>query len=504
MTTRLGITLAASITLAACAVGPDFTPPAAPAVDGYTPETPANPISTADTKAGTAQRFDMGQDLPGEWWDVFHSDALDQLVKRALAANPDLDAAQAALRQARENMYAGQGALFPTVSSSFQPTRQRISGAAFGVPSDSPTLSLVTAQLSVSYAPDVWGGTRRQVESLAAQVDYQRFELEATYLTLTSNIVVAAINEASLRGQIAATQDIIKADSDQLNVVRQQFEAGGASQADVLTQEATLAQSRATLPPLRKQLAQQRDQLIALLGGLPNESLAAQFDLSDLKLPEDLPVSLPSSLVEQRPDVRASEAQFHVASANLGVAIANQLPQFSIGGGVGTEGVGFSNLFTPATGIWSIAGGITQTLFDAGTLMHKKRAAAAALDGAAAQYRSTVIRAFQNVADSLRALQFDADTLHEQAAAERAASDSYDLARVQFRAGAISYLTLLNADRTWQQARLSLVQAEAMRFSDTAALFQALGGGWWHRTDVAASPNGPDRLVVPVLSAFQH
>jgi NodT family efflux transporter outer membrane factor (OMF) lipoprotein len=503
MKARRAVSLAALLGLAACSVGPDFHPPAAPGGADYTPEVPANPVATANTITGSAQHFDAGRDLPGEWWTLFRSTALDALVRRALTANPDLDAAQAALRQARETLYAGQGALFPTANATFEPSRQEISGAAFGLPNTSPTLSVVTAQLNVSYAPDVWGGTRRQIESLAAQVNFQRFELEATYLTLTSNIVVAAVNEASIRAQIAVTEDVIKLDTDQLNLVRQRFDAGGASRADVLQQEATLAQSRATLPPLQKQLALQRDQLIALLGGLPNEALAAQFELTDLHLPEDLPLSLPSQLIEQRPDIRASEAEFHVASANLGVTIANQLPQFALSGSLGTEALGFASLFTPATGIWTIAGAVTQTLFDAGTLQHKKRAAAAALEQAAARYRSTVIRAFQNVADSLRALQFDADTLQEQAAAERSASDSYTLARTQFQDGAISYLTLLNADRTWQQARLSLVQAEAQRFADTAALFQALGGGWWHRADVAPAIHGPDRLVVPVLSAFQ-
>jgi len=504
MIRRAHATLAMGLLLAACAVGPDFHRPAAPQVDGYTPETPANPEATADTNGGAGQRFDTNQDLPGEWWTLFHSPPLDQLMQRALKANPDLDAAQAALRQARENVYAGEGALFPTASASFQPERERLSGAEFGAPKQSPTFSLVTGQLSVSYAPDVFGGTRRQIESLRAQAEYQRFELEATYLTLTSNIVVAAVNEASLRGQIAATEEIIKAEADQLDVVRQQLAAGGASRADLLSQQATLAQSRATLPPLRKQLAQQRDQLTALTGSFPSQELDASFDLADLTLPVDLPLSLPSQLVEQRPDVRAAEAQFHAASANLGVAIANQLPQFNIGATLGTTAEGFTNLFTPASGVWSILGGITQTLFDAGTLLHKKRAAAAALEQAAAQYRSTVIKAFQNVADALRALQYDADTLHEQAAAEQAASDSLALARVQYQAGAISYLTLLNADRTWQQARISLVQAQAARFADTAALFQALGGGWWHRTDVAADENGPDHLTPPLAAALQH
>jgi NodT family efflux transporter outer membrane factor (OMF) lipoprotein len=491
------------LSVAACAVGPDFHAQTAPQGAGYTPERPANPIATPHVTAGAGQHFAYGHDLPGDWWTLFHSGTLDALVKRGLTNSPDIAAAQAALRQAQEEMYAGQGALFPTLSASFQPQRELLSGATFGAPNLHPTFSLVTAQLSVSYAPDVFGGTRRQIESLAAQVDYQRFELEATYLTLTSNIVVAAITEASLRGQIEATDEIIKLEQDQLSVVRQQFAAGGASMADVLTQQAALAQTEATLPPLGKQLAQQRNQLVALLGGFPNENLGAQFILANLHLPEDLPVSLPSQLVEQRPDVRAAEAQFHTASANLGVAIANQLPQFSISAALGTSAVGFTNMFNPVTGIWSIAGGVTQTLFDAGTLQHKKRAAAAALDEAAAQYRSTVVKAFQNVADALRALQFDADALREQAAAERAARDSLTLAREQYAAGAISYLTLLNADRTWQQARISLVEAQAARLSDTAALFQALGGGWWHREDVAANPNGPDRLVIPVVSAFQ-
>ncbi len=396
--------LAACVLLAGCAVGPDFHRQAAPREAGYTPEKPANPEATADAKGGAAQRFDISQDLQGDWWTLFHSAPLDRLVQRALKANPDIDAARAALRQARENVYAGEGALFPTANASFQPERERLSGAEFGQPNKSETFSLVTAQLSVSYAPDVFGGTRRQIEQLRSQAEYQRFELEATYLTLTSNIVVAAINEASLRGQIEATEQIIKAEADQLDVVRRQLAAGGASRADLLSQQATLAQSRATLPPLRKQLARQRDQLTALVGGFSSQELDASFDLADITLPVELPLSLPSQLVEQRPDVRAAEAQFHAASAALGVAIANQLPQFSIGATLGPVARGFTNLFTPATGVWSIAGGISQTLFDAGTLLHKKCAAAAALEQAAAQYRSTVIKAFQNVADALRAL----------------------------------------------------------------------------------------------------
>ena len=499
---RSRIAVLGLLLLSQCKFGPDFLRPHAPDVEGYTPEPLAGETSSTRVRGGAAQHFVRNLDIPGQWWGLFHSEPLNRLIAQALVANPDLVAAQAALRQATENVYAGQSALFPTVSANAQAQREKISGAAFGIPGISPTFSLITGTLNVSYAPDVFGGTRRQVESLVAQADFQRFQLEATYLTLTSNVVVSAIQEASLRGQIAATQEIIKVETDQLRVVRQQFELGSASKADVLQQEATLAQTRATLPPLQRQLALTRDQLKALAGGFPSQETAI-FDLANLKLPRDLPVSLPSRLIEQRPDVRAAEAQFHAASANVGVAIANQLPQFSLTGSLGTETTRLSNVFSPGTGIWSIAGAVAQTLFDAGMLMHKKRAAVAAFEQAAAQYRSTVIKAFQNVADALRALQSDADALVAQAAAERSAFASLDLSRRQYQLGAITYLTLLNAQRTWEQTRISLVQAEANRYADTAALFQALGGGWWNRTDVAPMPNGPDRLVIPIYSAFQ-
>jgi NodT family efflux transporter outer membrane factor (OMF) lipoprotein len=471
--------------LGACTVGPDFERPAAPTDTGYTPEPLATQTASVKMRGGDAQHFLADRDIPGDWWTLFRSRPLNQLIGQALKANPDLDAAQAALRQAQENVYAEQGALFPQASFNFQAEKQRFSGATFGQPSNTATFGLVTPQLNISYAIDVWGGTRRQIESLEAQAEYQRFQLEATYLTLTSNVVVAAVQEASLRGQIAATQDIIRDQAQSLKLVRDRFNLGGASQADVLTQEAQLAQTRATLPPLQKQLAQTRNQLAVLVGQLPSHEAAGTFALDSMRLPNDLPLSLPSQLVEQRPDVRAAEAQLHSASAQIGVATANQLPQFSITGTLGTASNNFTNMFAPGTGVWSIAGGVTQTLFDAGTLLHRKRAAVAAFEQTAAQYRGTVIKACQNVADTLRALQSDADAMVAAGASERSAAASLDLARRQYQLGAIDYLTLLNAQRTWQQARINLVQAEANRYADTAALFQALGGGWWHRSDVA-------------------
>jgi NodT family efflux transporter outer membrane factor (OMF) lipoprotein len=485
-----------------CAVGPDFKRPAAPNVAGYTPEPLPGATASAETRGGEMQRFVPDLDIPGEWWMLFHSEALNRLIDLALKGNPDFDAAQAALRQANENVYAREGALLPSVSASLQPERERLAGAIIGEPQFTPTFSVVTASLNVSYVPDVFGGTRRQIESLAAQAAYQRFQLEATYLTLTSNLVVAAVQEAALRAQIKATEEILNIESAELVLVRQRFTVGVVSQSDVLLQEATLDQTRATLPPLQKQLAQVRNQLTALAGRLPSQEVSETFDLDSLRLPQELPVSLPSQLVEQRPDVRVAEAQLHAASADVGVAIANQLPQFSITGALGATATGFATL--PGTGVWSLAGSAGQTLFDAGMLLHKKRAAVAAFDEAAAQYRSTVIKAFQNVSDALRALESDADALVAQNAAERSAIASLELARRQFHAGTIDNLTILIAERTWQQARINRVQAEGNRYGDTAALFQALGGGWWHRTDVKAKSDGASQRTPPVDSTAQH
>ena len=491
--TRL-VTLPALL-LAGCAVGPNFHSPPAPDVTGYTARPLPAETASANVHGGAAQQFVTGLDIPGEWWELFHSQALDRMIADALKANPSLAAAEAALREANENVYAAEGGLFPTVTGSFQVERQAFSAAEFGgSATKASTFNLLTPTLAVSYPVDVFGGVRRQVESYAATAQYQRFELEAAYLTLTSNVVVAAIDEASYRGQIAATEDIIRIETDQLGVLEQQFELGAVAKAEVLSQQATLAATKATLPPLEKVLSQTRDQLAALLGRYPSETPGAEFALASLTLPQQLPVSLPSALVAERPDVRAAEASLHAASANIGVAIANELPQFTISGEFGSQANGFSSLFNPATTIWSIAGGVATTVFDGGVLLHKKRAAVAAFQQAAAQYRSTVLAAFQNVADALHALESDAHALAAQVAAEQAAGASLGLAQRQFALGAISYPTLLNAETTYEQARINLVQAQATRFADTAGLFQALGGGWWHRTDVTEAAKGsPDR-----------
>jgi NodT family efflux transporter outer membrane factor (OMF) lipoprotein len=483
---------------AGCAVGPDFEPPPAPDVPGYTPQPLAEKTSTADVKGGEEQRFVNDLDIPGQWWTLFHSEALNALIEQALRNNPTLPAAEAALRLAWENVYAAEGAFFPTAVASYSPSRNKTAtGVVFTAASSGPPFfTLHTAQVVVTYAPDVFGGTRRAVESLMATAEFQRFQLEAAYLTLTSNVVAAAVLEASLRGQIAATEEIIKIQTQSLGILRKQFELGQVAGADVAAVEATLAQAEATLPPLRKQLAVQRDLLTALIGRFPSQEPAGKFELASLQLPQELPVSLPSSLVKQRPDIQSAEAQLHAASASIGVAVAAMLPQFALTANAGVVANEIGQLFmTPATAFWTVAGDVAQTIFDAGTLLHKKRAADAAFDEAAAMYRSTVIAAFQNVADALHALQSDADTLKAAYAAERAAFKSLEIARRQLQLGAIGYLGLLTAENTYDTALIALVQAQAARYADTAALFQALGGGWWNREDVPPAKKWDIQLI---------
>ena len=494
--------------LSACAVGPDFAVPPAPSVSGYTPEG-QKPATTAsiDIAGGAAQKFDIGRDIPGEWWKVFHSRELDGLIAEALQANPSLQAAQAALWQAKENLYAAEGKLMPQLDANASAERQQFSPAEFGGVGPPFIFNLFQSTVNVSYAPDVFGGQRRLIEAQAAQSDYQRFQLEATYLTLTSNVVTAAVQEASLRGQIDATRDIIKSEIDQLDVVRHQFEGGAASRTDVLTQQSEVATAQATLPPLQKQLEQQRHVLLALIGRFPNDARNDRLTLASLRLPTDLPLSLPSQLVEQRPDVRSAQAQLHQASAQIGVAVAARLPQFNLTANYGSNAATVAALFTPNTIIWSVAASGTQPIFHGFTLLHQERAARAAYEMTEAQYRNTVLTAFQHVADALRALQLDAATLKAQTAALHAASETLDLARGQYRLGAIAYVTLLNSQRSYAQARLAVVQAQAARFADTAALFQALGGGWWNRIDVLTnplSPEDPDAITTTDLIAGAH
>jgi NodT family efflux transporter outer membrane factor (OMF) lipoprotein len=476
--------LLCALSFAGCTVGPDFHKPEAPNVNTYTPAPLPEKTSTAPVAGGESQRFVFGEEIPNQWWTLFHSDALDRLIRTSIEKSPTLEAAQAALRQARENLVAQTGViLFPAVDAQGSATREKFSGAAFGQPGQGTLLTLYNASVNVSYTLDIFGGGRRELEALRALVDYRSFQLEGAYITLTSNIVTAAVKEASLRSQIRATRDIIYAQKKQLEVVGQQFRLGGVSITDVLAQKAQLAQTRATLPPLEKELGQTGHLLAVLTGALPSEADLPEFMLDDLRLPQELPVSLPSLLVRQRPDIRASEALLHQASAQVGVATANLFPQINLTGNYGSETTRLGKLFDRGTSVWNLSAGLLQPLFHGGELTAKRRAAKAAYDQAAAQYRETVLLAFQNVADVLRALDSDAVALTAQAEAEAAAADTLTLTEKQFQLGAVSYLSLLNAERQYQQARILRIQAQALRFADTAALFQALGGGWWNRKE---------------------
>jgi NodT family efflux transporter outer membrane factor (OMF) lipoprotein len=471
-----------------CAVGPNFKRPAAPKVPGYTPAPPPTTSSTPNVPGGEAQQFVEGRDIPAEWWTLFHSKPLNNLIERSLKNNPDLKAAQAALVVAGENVRAQRGAYYPTVTGGFSADHSKSSTEISPVTATSSLYySLYTPQVGVSFVPDVFGLNKRTVESLKAQEQQARFTLAATHITLSSNVAAAAIQEASLRAQIDATRQLIEINTNMLEALRKQFEKGYVGRLDVAAQESQLAQVTATLPPLLKQLAQQRDLLTALSGGFPSEDLAEKFELASLQLPRELPLSLPSQLVEQRPDVRQAEENLHSASALIGVARANRLPSFAVTADVGSMAVIFTHMFAAGTGFWDLAGGSTQTVFQGGTLVHRERAARAAYVQASEQYRSTVLTAFENVADTLHALEQDADGVKSAVAARDAAKVTLNLTTRQMQVGYVSYLTLLSAEQTYQQALINLVQAQSNRYADTAALFQALGGGWWNRADVPKS-----------------
>jgi NodT family efflux transporter outer membrane factor (OMF) lipoprotein len=494
---------------AGCAVGPRWHAPPAPVDAGYAPTPLPETSASAPVHGGEVQRLVGGRDIPFEWWELFKSPALNALVERAFKANPTIASAQAALVQAQELVYAQQGYFFPTVAANYDFERQKIAGNLTldnapgvqgngddlrppvqdlnGYPHTHPLFyDLQTAQLTVGFVPDVFGANRRQVEALDAQREAQRFALEATYITLASNVVAAAIQEASVRAQLEATRQIIAADEKSLEILRDQLRLGFAMRIDVAAQETALGQAKMLLPPLQMQLEQTRDLLRALVGNLPNQEISETFELDALELPPELPVSLPAKIIEQRPDVRAAEAQLHAANAQVGVAVAAMLPQFSITGTVGGNADQIPWLFRGGGSFWTLVGGVTQPVFEGGTLLHTKRAAQAALKQAAAQYQSTVIAAYQNVADTLHASLSDADALAGAVEAESASKVTYDLTRRQMEVGYVNYLALLSAETTYQQALLTRVQAQATRYGDTIALFQALGGGWWNRKEVAA------------------
>lgn len=475
----LGAACLAGAGLAGCAVGPDYHRPALPAAERYT-ESPLPP--EAGASGVETQRF-VERDLPADWWTLFKSPALDRLVRAGLQNNPSVAGAQAALRVAQENLRAQQGLYYPTVSAAYDVARQRTADpVASPVSSGASIYTLHTAQLNVSYTPDVFGANRRAVESLQGQLDAQRWEAEATYLSLSTNLVNAAIQEASLRAQVEATRKLIGIQQDVLTRFRRLRVLGQLAPLDVTQQEAALAAAEANLPPLERALALQRDLLKGLVGGLPGDPLDASFTLDGLSLPAELPLTLPSTLVEHRPDVLSAEGQLKAASAGIGVARANRLPSITLGvNNWGSSAYSLGDLFKSGTGFWTLAGGVTQPIFDAGTLQHREASARAAYEQAEAQYRSTVLGAFQGVADALQAIDIDARALAVAQRSQDAADRSLATARRQLALGDVSPLAVQQVEQGVLQASIGVAQARAGRLSDTVALFQALGGGWWTR-----------------------
>ena len=472
--------------MSGCMVGPNFHAPASPVVERYT-KTPL-PAKTASSpgagKASNAQTFMTSGEIPAEWWELFHSTAINQLIHAGLTNSPNLASAYAALRNAQEMLKAQIGnTLLPAISTSGYAEKERFSAQMFGVDNSLPgsvnIFNLYNASINVSYTIDVFGGARREIESMRAQVDYQEYELIAVRLALTSNIVTTAISVASYQAQIEATLDLIKAQSGLLTILNKQYDLGSVSQENILIQKTLVEQTRATLPPLQKSLSQSQHALSVLIGHFPDGPLP-KFHLDELSLPSKLPVSLPSDLIRQRPDVRAAEALLHAACAQVGVATANLFPQFTINGSDGWISTAFSTLFNNQNQIWNIIAQGAQPIFHGGALFAQRRAAIASFDQVYAQYRQTVLQAFQNVADALRALETDARTLQAQKRAEDAALSSLKLTKNQYRLGGVSYINLLNTQQQYQQTLINRIQAQAMRYSDTTALFQALGGGWWN------------------------
>jgi len=462
--------------LAGCMVGPDFKSPDAPKAGKYT----AAEISLQQADSASDQKVLEGGEVPAEWWKMFGSEKLDPLIERGLKNSLTVAAAEARLRAVQENLNSQVGAvLYPSVDGTATTGRQKISGASFG--GGSSIFNLHNASLSASYGLDLFGASRRYLETLESAVDYEQFQLQAARLTLAANIVTAAVKEASLRGQIEATEQIIADSQAQLGMIEQRHALGAVSQSAVLSQRSALA--RTGLPGLQKQLQQNRHLLNVLAGDLPSGNRLPEFTLDGLHLPEVLPLSLPSDLVRQRPDIMAAEALLHQASANIGVATANMYPRITLSGTYGSESRTTGGLFGAGSTVWSAGAGLVQPLFHAGELRAKKRESVATYEQAYANYREVVLQSFRDVADTLLALEMDGRSLSLQQDAAAAAHATWQLVQEQYEAGAASYLELLDASQQYQQSRINLTQAAAARFADSAALIHALGGGWWNQSD---------------------
>ena len=481
---RVGLMAVLTLGMAGCAVGPQFQSPEPPKVDRYGVAPMPAEAGAADGTGGGVQRFRPGQAVVEKWWTAFGNQALNTRIDEALAHSPTLEAARASLKQAQETLRASRGAWFPWADAEAGVNRmkQGVASGGTGTP-----FTLYNASVKVSYTLDLFGGVRRGVEIRQAQADYQRWLMEGAALSLASNVATASFQEAALQEQIDATQEVVKLLQEQSDLAAKQYAIGVKSQGDLLAVQSRLASAQAALAPQRQALAAIRNQLAVLLGRMPSEGGIQGGELNGYQLPSEVPLSLPSELVRQRPDVRAAEAQLHAATAQVGLATSNLFPQITLGGSYGSSATEVKDLFKEPTTGWSLGLNLLQPIFHGGSLRAQKRAAEAGLDAASAIYRASVLNAFRDVSDTLSALQYDADALQAQSQAEQAASQSLDLVKAQYRIGSASYLQLLDATRQWQQARIAFIQARAARLSDTAALYAALGGGWRQRDSKAVA-----------------
>jgi len=478
-----------AILLAGCTVGPHYRPPAPPTVTTYdrAPE-PSQTVNSAGA-AGTAQHLNPAMDVPAQWWTLFHSPQLDRLVREALANSPTLAQASARLKQAQEESNARTGATkYPSVNATVSAQREQVDLATFGVPFPSPPpFSLLNGSVAVSYALDLFGATRRLIEGLNAQVEYQRWQLQGARQMLAGNVVSAAIRQAQLNSQIQISRQVLALQQHQLNITEQRVQAGGIPTYEINRQRTLVEQTRAGIPPLEQQLAVVNHQLAVLIGKTPAAAQIDSISLDSLQLPQEMPLSVPSSLVHQRPDIRAAESLLHQASTNVGVATANMYPQIVLSGSIG----GIGTNFTSGSEVWNVGASLAQPIFNGGALRAEKRKAVAAYEEAGSAYQQTVLQAFREVADALRAIENDAQTLQARTEAATQAEVTYQIASQRFNAGGISQLSLLDAQRQYEQTLLERATSAANRYTDSASLFQALGGGWWNETQASATDSKP-------------
>ncbi len=466
--------------LTACRAGPDFQRPAPLSTEAFTPG--VQPLGTTDASGagGAAQHFLTGARVPVQWWELFQSPALNRLVEDALHQSPTLQEARARLRQAQENLIAQTGAtLYPAVDAQFGVAREKVDPAAFGftnVPSE-PPFTLYNAQVNVSYTLDLFGANRRLLEGERAQAEYQTYETEAAQLMLAANVVTAAVRQAVLQAQLEASEQILQAQTQQLLITEERYRAGGVALQELQEQHTQLAQTRASVPPLRAQRQQVDHQLAVYTGKSPAQAAIPSLTLAELQLPAELPLTLPSELTRRRPDVRASEALWHEASANVGVATANLFPRLSISASVASQRTQASDL-VDGLNVWNVGANLMQPIFHGGELRAQRRSAVAAYEASAAAYQQTVLQALQQVADSLRALEADAQTLQARSSAADEAAASYGIVQQRYQVGGVSRFAVLDAQRQQLQTSIDRSRAQADRYADTVALLQALGGGW--------------------------